>query len=198
MSTDKEKAQITKLLINLEVPEIKLTQRSLDLVMEFHKKYHDAIEEEEDVTVEESHENPYKVDQKALSEIDEQLNALLEQRTQSHKESAELSPTSSDTDGKRPRRTNSMQEQVLRVDNELQYHHDKGSQSITPLPEEQIQLLIKECLERNSKGSPISGARLKEVVEQAKKSLPKFQYKKKIENSTALALLPAGTSELPE
>lgn len=57
-----------------------------------------------------------------------------------------------------------------------------------PLPDDEMQALVKQCVEEGDNISTISAEQLSEGIKDAKKSLPNFKYRK-IENSTAIALL---------
>lgn len=79
MTTDEEKTRIAKLLHNLEVPEIKLTERCSDLVEDFHKKFDKEVEEEEadNVSMKETGDNPFRVDSELLEENDRKLREVI-------------------------------------------------------------------------------------------------------------------------
>lgn len=78
MTTDEEKSKITKLLTGIDVPDVKLSERCLDLVKEFHKKYDTEIEEEEaqEENETDSYDNPYKVDHHLIQDINRKLKEL--------------------------------------------------------------------------------------------------------------------------
>lgn len=96
---------------------------------------------------------------------------------------------STDSDPKRPWRTHSNREKLLRINNELKHHHDKGSQMICPLDESTMRNLVLECEEEARVTSKVSATKLRETIDDAKKNLPNFQYRK-IENTTATFILP--------
>lgn len=93
------------------------------------------------------------------------------------------------SDPKRPWRTNSCREKLLRVDLELKQYKEKTDQVITPLEEHKMKDLVKECQEESSVACPIGADRLRETVEEARKNLPNFQFRN-VENTTATAILP--------
>lgn len=92
-------------------------------------------------------------------------------------------------DPKRPWRTHTSKEKLLRIEGELKRHLEKSSQLIHPLDDDEMQDLIKECRDESRLAPPIGVNRLRDTVIAAKKNLPNFQYKK-IENSTATAIMP--------
>lgn len=92
-------------------------------------------------------------------------------------------------DPKRPWRTHSSKEKLLRIDNELKRHHEKASEVITPLPDCDMTDLVKECQQEGRESSGVGADRLRDTVNAAKKNLPNFQYRK-IYNATATAILP--------
>lgn len=96
---------------------------------------------------------------------------------------------STETDPKRPWRTHSNREKLLRINNELKHHHDKGSQKICPLDESTMRKLVQECEEEAQVASKIPATKLRETIDDAKKNLPNFQYRK-IDNTTATMILP--------
>lgn len=92
-------------------------------------------------------------------------------------------------DPKRPWRTNSNKEKLVRIDCELKQHHDKASHLITPMDTEDMQELVKTCRAETLVAPPVLGDRLRDTVNAAKRNLTNFQYRK-VENSTATAILP--------
>lgn len=96
---------------------------------------------------------------------------------------------STETDPKRPWRTHSNKERLLRINNELKHHHDKGSHKICPLDENIMKKLVQECEEEAQVASKIPATKLRETIDEAKKNLPNFQYRK-IDNTTATMILP--------
>lgn len=92
-------------------------------------------------------------------------------------------------DPKRPWRTNSSKEKLLRVDSEIKRHLEKSAQMIVPLADDEMQDLLKECREEGRVAPPVGSNRLRDTVDAAKKNLPNFQYKK-IDNTTATAIMP--------
>lgn len=92
-------------------------------------------------------------------------------------------------DPKRPWRTNSSKEKLLRVDSELKRHLEKSSQMIVPLAEQEMQELVKECKDEGRMAPAVGTNRLRDTVDAAKKNLPHFQYKK-ISNTTATSIMP--------
>ncbi|KAJ8737193.1 hypothetical protein PYW07_000464 [Mythimna separata] len=189
MATDEDKSKIVKLLQGLEVPEVKLTERCSDLVKTFHQRFGKEVEAEsqqEDMDSDLS-ENPYKVDRLLLEENENKLKALLAEAKRAKKENAEK--VLDGTDPKRPWRTNSNKEKLLRVDSELKRHLEKSSQVIVPLAEQVMQELVKECNDEGRVAPAVGANRLRDTVDAAKKNLPQFQYKK-IANSTATSIMP--------
>ncbi|KAI5636440.1 hypothetical protein NE865_10860 [Phthorimaea operculella] len=191
MSTDDEKQKISKLLQGLEVPDVKLTERCSGLVKDFHEKYDKEIEEAEpslDMT-DLCSENPYKPPQEELDEITRKLKELIQQSKRCT-EVISSDVTAPVTDPKRPWRTHSNKERLLRVNNELKRHHEMGSQCIVPLEDTVIKSLIQEGEEVNRSSPAVPGEKLRDVVDSAKRNLPNFQYKN-LENSTATSILPS-------
>lgn len=92
-------------------------------------------------------------------------------------------------DPKRPWRTNSNKEKLLRVDNELKRHLEKSSQMIVPLVEQDMQDLVKQCKDEGRVAPAVGASRLRDTVDAAKKNLPHFQYKH-ISNTTATSIMP--------
>lgn len=93
-----------------------------------------------------------------------------------------------DNDPKKPWRTNTNKEKLLRIDSDLKRHHEKSSEMIRPLADGDMKNLVRECQEETRTALPVAAERLVETVNAAKKNLPNFQYKK-IENTTATAIL---------
>lgn len=92
------------------------------------------------------------------------------------------------SDPKRPWRTNSNKEKLVRIDCELKQHLDKASHYISPMEDIEMQELVDKCQAETLVAPPVSGDRLRETVEAAKKNLTNFQYRK-VENTTATAIL---------
>ncbi|XP_053623706.1 uncharacterized protein LOC128682829 isoform X2 [Plodia interpunctella] len=189
MATDEEKTKIIKLLENIDVPEVKLTERCSDLVKEFHNKFGKEVEDEEieEAPTRDLQVNPYKVDKHLIDNIDRKLKELLSQNKKVKKENAE-SVILTGPDPKRPWRTNSNKEKLLRIDSELKRHHEKSSDMITPMPENEMMELVKECREETLESPHVGAERLRDTVDAAMKNLPNFQYKR-IVNSTATSIL---------
>lgn len=95
---------------------------------------------------------------------------------------------SSATDSKRPWRTNSNKEKLLRINIELKQHHDRASQILTPLDEGTMISLIRDCKQESATAPKVAADRLRDTVDEAKKNLSNFQYKN-VHNSTATAIL---------
>lgn len=93
------------------------------------------------------------------------------------------------SDPKRPWRTNSNKEKLVRIDCELKQHLDKASHLITPMGDKEMQDLVIRCQAETQVAPPVSGDRLRDTVDAAKKNLANFQYRK-VENTTATAILP--------
>lgn len=93
------------------------------------------------------------------------------------------------SDPKRPWRTNSSKEKLLRIENELKRHLEKASDKIIPMADGEMKELVKECHEESRDARPVTTDRLRNTVDAAKKNLPNFQYRK-IENTTATAIFP--------
>ncbi|XP_075991199.1 uncharacterized protein LOC142986573 [Anticarsia gemmatalis] len=191
MTTDEEKCKISKLLQGIEVPEVKLTERCNDIVKEFHKRFDKEVDDEikqEDVESE-AYENPYRVDPRLLEENERKLRELLAESKRTKKQLSENVVSTNQGDPKRPWRTNTNKEKLLRIDGELKRHLEKSSQLIVPLADTDMQNLVKECREEARVAPPVGITRLRDTVDAAKKHLPNFQYRK-IENSTAVAIMP--------
>lgn len=93
---------------------------------------------------------------------------------------------------KRPWRTNSNREKLLRIDSELKRHLENASQLILPLNEGEMRDLIKECQEEarvTTTFNVVAPDRLKATIDAARKSLHNFQYRI-INNSTATHIMP--------
>lgn len=93
-----------------------------------------------------------------------------------------------DEDPKRPWRTHSCKEKLLRIDNEIKRHDEKASEPIKPLQEGHLTELITECNEERVRFPSIHPSRVNQAVEETKIMLSNFQYKH-VENSTALSIL---------
>ncbi|XP_048485801.1 uncharacterized protein LOC105393543 [Plutella xylostella] len=180
-TTDEEKSRINKLLSELEVPEVKLSARCSDLVKEFQTKFQAEVEDEETMK-EEVFENPYKVDAELMGENERKLSELLAESKRAKRATSKSAPSSEDA--ARPWRTHSSRERLLRVDLELRRHHEKASQLITALPDEEMKDLVKQCEAEPNLTKPMT---IRAVVDEAKKNLPNFQFRK-IENSTATGI----------
>ncbi|KAJ8737647.1 hypothetical protein PYW08_000242 [Mythimna loreyi] len=193
MATDEEKSKIVKLLQGLEVPEVKLTERCSDLVKAIQQRFGGEVEAESRQEEGETDlsENPYKVDRRLLEENEKKLKALLAESMRAKKENAEKILAGSDP--KRPWRTNSNKEKLLRVDSELKRHLEKSSQVIVPLAEQEMQELVRECNDEGRVAPAVGANRLRDTVDAAKKNLPHFQYKK-ISNTTATSIMPLAHS----
>ncbi|XP_032526534.2 uncharacterized protein LOC116777222 [Danaus plexippus] len=193
MTTDEEKCKIAKLLQGIEVPEIKTSERSLGLVKEFQEKYSKEIEEE--VLESETYDNPYIPDKQLLEENERKLKALLAESKRAKKEMKLENIISTVADPKRPWRIHTNKEKLLRIDNELKQHKEKSTIAITPLEENVMRDLIKKCQEESLTAPCVGPDKLRETVDEARRCLPNFQYKK-IENSTATAILPEAHSSV--
>ncbi|CAH0703537.1 unnamed protein product [Spodoptera exigua] len=211
MATDEEKCKLNKLLQGLEVSEVKLTERCSDLVKTFQQRFGAEVEAESSQESEKIYDdltdNPYKVDPQLLEENEKKLRELLNESKRylmvdiqpgiqsgvqyivGSKKANSESVLMTSADDKRPWRTNSSKEKLFRVDSELKRHMKKSSQMIVPLPEHEMQHLVKECREEGSVAPAVGANRLRETVDAAKKNLPNFQYKK-IYNSTATSIMP--------
>lgn len=75
-------------------------------------------------------------------------------------------------DPKRPWRTHSSKEKLLRIDNELKRHHEKASEVITPLPDCDMTDLVKECQQEGRESSGVGADRLRDTVNAAKRIFP--------------------------
>lgn len=93
------------------------------------------------------------------------------------------------TDPKRPWRTNSNKEKLLRIDNEIKQHLDRASNMITAMADDEMQELVKNCRDANINSLPVTGERLRQTVDSAREKLTNFQYRK-WENTTATMILP--------
>lgn len=190
MVTDEEKAKLAKLLQEIDIPEVKLTERCSDLVKDFHQKFGEEVESEvqADATADEVYENPYRVDRRLIEDIDKKLQELVIQGKRAKKELPECIVLTG-FDPKRPWRTNSTKERLLRIESEIKQHRDRAGEMMAPLADGHMKELVKECQEETRYARPVPADRLRETVDAAKKNLPNFQYRK-IENSTATAILP--------
>ncbi|XP_050361463.1 uncharacterized protein LOC126780795 isoform X3 [Nymphalis io] len=184
MATDEEKYKLTKLLQGLDVPELKLPERCNELIKEFYEKYDSAMDDED--LVFERYENPYVPDRILIKENEKKLKELLAESKR--KKITRSDDTNLNADPKRPWRTNSSREKLLRVDIELKQHRERAIQAVTPLEEDQMKDLVKECQEETLVSRPIGADRLRETVEEARKNLPNFLYRN-VENSTATAIM---------
>nr|XP_013189249.1 unnamed protein product [Amyelois transitella] len=189
MATDEEKTKISKLLQSIEVPEIKLTERCSELIKEFHNKFDKNIDDEEanESITKDIEVNPYKVDKHLIEDIDKKLLQLLSENKKAKKENSD-SVILTGPDPKRPWRTNSSKEKLLRIDSELKRHHEKSLDMIIPMPESEMKELVSECQEETLTAPPVGAERLRDTVEAAMKYLPNFQYKR-IDNSTATSIM---------
>ncbi|CAG9781932.1 unnamed protein product [Diatraea saccharalis] len=194
METQEEKTKLAKLLQDVEIPEVKLTERCSHLVKDFQEKFGKEVESEEQITKDELQlnenlcDNPYKVDKALLEDIDKKLQELLFERKRDKKGLSE-NIVLSECDPKRPWRTNSSKERLLRIENEIKRHRERESDLIAPLADREMRELVNECRTETINARPVSAERLRNTVEAAKKNLPNFQYRK-VENSTATAILP--------
>ncbi|XP_045784279.1 uncharacterized protein LOC123880277 [Maniola jurtina] len=183
MATDEDKCKIAKLLQGLEVPEVKLSERCNDLVREFHKKF------DGDITIEEmeavNYENPYVPDKELLEVNERKLKELLKE-SKRVKKAIDLNLNA--VDPKRPWRTNSNKEKLLRIENELKHHIEKSSSAITPMDEQEMTELVQVCREETMTSQPVGANRMRETVDEARRNLPNFQYRT-VENSTATTIL---------
>ncbi|CAG9558431.1 unnamed protein product [Danaus chrysippus] len=191
MTTDEDKCKIAKLLQGIEVPEIKTPERSLGLVKEIQEKYGKEVEEE--VLESETYENPYIPDKQLLEENERKLKALLAESKRAKKEMKSENIISTVADPKRPWRIHSNKEKLLRIDSELKQHKEKSTNAIKPMEENDMKDLIKKCQEEALTAPRVGQDKLRETVDEARRCLPNFQYKK-IENSTATAILPEAHS----
>ncbi|XP_028174213.1 uncharacterized protein LOC114362855 [Ostrinia furnacalis] len=144
-----EQCQMDRLMISDQL--IKIDQRCSDLVKDFQQRFGKEVEAEEQAEMspdDAPHENPYKVDRRLLDEIDRKLQQLLLEGKRAKKDAAD-SIVLSGSDPKRPWRTNSSKEKLLRIENELKRHIEKASDKITPLNDGDMKELVKECQEEN-------------------------------------------------
>lgn len=192
MTTDEEKMKIANLLQDLDVPEIKLSERSSEFVRDFLKRFGEPADEQLDIELQNVYENPYKVDQLFLEENAKKLKELQLE----HKRFKKIVPLLTGPDSKRPWRINSNREKLLRIDGELKRHHEKASQLIHPMAEDEIKDLIKECEETiRVAPSAVTSDTLRLTIEAAKKNLPNFQYRS-VNNSTATQIMCLAHHEL--
>ncbi|KPI96073.1 PREDICTED: uncharacterized protein LOC106126352 [Papilio xuthus] len=117
MSTNEEKARISKLLQDLEVPEDRLPERCRPLVKDFHEKFAEEDTEEQSSTEIEEYVNPYIPDRALLDENERKLRELLGEEKRTAKVPSE--DVSNAVDPKRPWRTNSCKEKLLRIESDL-------------------------------------------------------------------------------
>ncbi|PZC80033.1 hypothetical protein B5X24_HaOG215502 [Helicoverpa armigera] len=190
MATDEEKSKIIKLLQDITVPEVKLTERCFDLVKVFQQRFGGEVEAEsrQEEVQQDLSENPYRVDKRLLEENERKLRELLIASHRAKKLNAR-NVIVTGADPKRPWRTNSSKEKLLRVDLELKRHQEKSTEMIVPLADNDMQDLVKECREEWRVAPAVGPSRLRDTVDAAKKNLPHFQYKK-IHNTTATSIMP--------
>ncbi|CAK1554989.1 unnamed protein product [Leptosia nina] len=185
MTTDEEKCKVAKLLQDLDVPELKMPERCSTLVKEFEEKFgqdiYDATDESTPI-----YENPYIVDKELLEENERKLKALLATHKRSKKVVTDKVIVTG-PDPKRPWRTQTNREKLLRIDSDLRRHLEKAADAITPMTDADMKELMTQCLE-NSANQTVRSDRLRETVDEARRNLPNFQYRK-IENSTATCIL---------
>ncbi|CAK1588780.1 unnamed protein product [Parnassius mnemosyne] len=184
MTTDEEKSRLLKILQDLEVPEDRLPERCQGLLKEIHQKFAHELEENIEDVGDVNYENPYIPDKDSLEENERKLRELLLEEKRTKKECIE----ENSADVKRPWRTNSSKEKLLRIDVDLKRHLERGADLIGPLTDTDMQELVKTCLEKNAKSGPISADRLRETIDEARINLPNFQYRK-VDNRTATAIL---------
>ncbi|XP_030023961.1 uncharacterized protein LOC115442900 [Manduca sexta] len=185
MSTDEEKQRIAKLLQNIDIQETKLSERCSNFMKELRQKFIKEIEGETNEEVTSDYVNPYIVDAQLLEETENKLRQLKlgrKAKKQFSRCTEIISP-----DPNKPWRTHSNKEKLLCIDNELKRHIQKAGDMTEPLSKEVMENLVKECREQNN-DQPVITTRLRETVDEAKKNLPNFQYKK-ICNTTATKLL---------
>ncbi|KAL4717701.1 hypothetical protein ACJJTC_000850 [Scirpophaga incertulas] len=190
MTTDEDKIKLAKLLQEIEIPEIKLTERCSNIVKNIKEKFEQEIVNEENTNIMtvQTYENPYKIDEMLTRDIDEKLKILRIEGKRTRKELA-TGIVLSGTDPKKPWRINSTKEKLIQIDHEIKRHNEKAYDMITPLTEGEMKELVNECRETHFNSAPIPICTLRSTVEAAKKSLPNFQYKN-IENTTATTILP--------
>ncbi|CAH2103566.1 unnamed protein product [Euphydryas editha] len=191
MATDEDKCKLVKLLQEMEVPELKLPERCNGLIKEFREKYQSDVDDDDPSF--EIYENPYVPDKKLLEENAKKLIELKAGSKREKKIGECVLGNLNSADPKRPWRTNSCKEKLLRVDVELKKHKEKANQAITPLEEDKMKSFVKECQEETLAVRPIGADRLREAIEEARKNLPNFQYRN-AENTTATSILPNAQS----
>ncbi|XP_072930378.1 uncharacterized protein [Epargyreus clarus] len=187
MATDEEKFKLAKLLQGIEVPDVKISERGMSLVKEFQQKFGSEIETESMNDTEE-YDNPYVPDKVLLEENERKLRELLAESKREKREEKD-NVILSGTDPNRPWRTHSSKEKLLRIDGELKRHSEKGSQAMSPLAEDDMKELVEACRQETRAAPPVGADRLRDTVEEARKHLPNFQYRR-IENTTATAICP--------
>ncbi|XP_041987747.1 uncharacterized protein LOC121739371 [Aricia agestis] len=183
METDDEKSKLAKLLQDLEVPELKLPEKCNDVIRYIRQKF--ETENDEEPFAMEEYDNPYVVDKNLLLENERKLKELI---AESRREKRDLNISLSESDIKRPWRINSHKEKLARIDSKLKRHSEKSKEAINPVEENQMRFLIQECEKEGQVSCPVSANRLQEIVLEAKKDLPNFQYQ--VQNTTATNILP--------
>lgn len=91
-------------------------------------------------------------------------------------------------DPKRPWRTNSVKERLLRIENDLKRHFERGNDVIKPMDDGDMRDLVRNCEEESLVTTAVGKDRLRETVEEARRNLPNFQFR--VDNTTATAILP--------
>ncbi|KPJ09306.1 hypothetical protein RR48_15447 [Papilio machaon] len=117
MSTNEEKVRISKLLQDLEVPEDRLPERCRPLVKDFQEKFAEEVIDEQSSAENEEYVNPYIPDRGLLDENERKLRELLGEEKRTVKVPSEDALNT--VDPKRPWRTNSCKEKLLRIESDL-------------------------------------------------------------------------------
>ncbi|XP_013147896.1 PREDICTED: uncharacterized protein LOC106110568 [Papilio polytes] len=117
MSTNDDKTRLSKLLQDLEVPEERLPERCRQLVKDLQEKFPEEITDEQSRTEGEEYVNPYIPDKGLLEENERKLRELLGEEKRTAKVTSEESMNT--VDPKRPWRTNSCKEKLLRIESDL-------------------------------------------------------------------------------
>ncbi|CAH2034195.1 unnamed protein product, partial [Iphiclides podalirius] len=187
MSTDEEKSRLVKLLQDLEVPEHRVPERCQGLLRDLMQNVEPTQDVANEVETDIARENPYVPDKELLEENERKLRELLLEEKRTKREPIEEATNIADP--KRPWRTNSCREKLLRVDCDLKRHLGRAADMIEPLNEGDMQQLVKSCREDVQKTPPVGADRLRETVDEARRSLPNFQYRR-VDNTTATSILP--------
>ncbi|XP_068619488.1 uncharacterized protein [Battus philenor] len=185
MTTDEDKSRLTKLLQDLEVPEVRLPERCQGIVRDWQEKFADETTDIVETALE--YDNPYIPDKDLLEDTERKLRELLKEDKLTKMKLNDDANIS--TDPNKPWRTNSNKEKLLRINCDIERHLKKSTDLIVPLADVDMQQLVKNCEEESRNSTQVGAERLCETVDEARRNLPNFQYRI-VDNSTATAILP--------